>query len=77
MFFASTTRFVDSFKYSEDPDNIIIDFKNAHIWDHSAITGLSKVTQKYIQIGKQVSVVGLNRESSYVVSKMDETILEL
>lgn len=76
LFFASTSKFIDMFGYSDDPQEIIIDFKNSHIWDHSAINAISKVKQKYIKLGKKVSIVGLNKGSSLIVVKADEGILE-
>jgi len=76
LFFASTSKFIDMFDYSDDPQEIIIDFKNSHVWDHSAVNAISKVKQKYIKLGKKVSIVGLNKDSSLIVVKADERILE-
>jgi SulP family sulfate permease len=76
LFFASTSKFIEMFGYSDDPQEIIIDFKNSHVWDHSAVNAISKVKQKYMNLGKQVSIVGLNNESSLIVVKADEGILE-
>lgn len=76
IFFASTSKFIDMFNHIEDPDEVIIDFKNSHIWDHSAVTAIMKVRQKYASLGKQVSFVGLNKESNSVVVRADNSILE-
>ncbi|KNY25523.1 SulP family inorganic anion transporter [Pseudobacteroides cellulosolvens] len=76
IFFASTSKFIESFNYSEDPNEVIIDFKNSHIWDHSAATAISKIKQKYSSLNKQVSFVGLNKESNSVLVRADESILE-
>jgi sulfate permease, SulP family len=63
MFFGTTTHFLDSFNYVNDPEQVIIDFKNAHIWDHSAKTAIKRVIEKYQKLNKSVSIVGLNIES--------------
>lgn len=76
IFFASTSKFVEMFNYSEDPEEVIIDFKNSHVWDHSAVNAIMKIKQKYSNLGKQVSIVGLNKDSNAVVVKADEGILE-
>ncbi|RCX18921.1 SulP family sulfate permease [Anaerobacterium chartisolvens] len=76
VFFASTSKFVDLFNYLQDPDKVIIDFKNSHVWDHSAVNAMLKVRQKYLNMGKQISFVGLNKESNSVVMKADEAFLE-
>ena len=40
-FFSSVTAFKDIFDYSNDPDEIIIDFRESCIRDHSAIQALN------------------------------------
>lgn len=70
LFFASTSRFIEFFDLNEDPTHIIVDFKNAHVWDHSAVEALNKVKERYKRAGKEVHVVGLNKESSDVVLKL-------
>ncbi len=76
LFFASTTGFADFFDLAEDPEHIIIDFKNAHIWDHSGVVALQKVKERYARAGKDVHVVGLNKESSDVVLKLHDDMME-
>lgn len=76
IFFASTHRLVDSFNYSDDPNDIIIDFRNSHIWDHSAVNTISKIKEKYSFQNKNVSIVGLNSDSKEIIKKLDSTILE-
>lgn len=70
LFFASTTRFAEFFELLEDPQHIIIDFKNAHVWDHSGVVALQKVKERYARAGKDVHIVGLNQDSSNVVHKL-------
>jgi sulfate permease, SulP family len=77
LFFASTAKFANMFKYLQDPDNIIIDFKNSHVWDYSAVVSLSKIKEKYQNIGKSVHVVCLNNDSNAIVNKVDDTILSI
>ena len=70
VFFASTSRFIDFFDVANDPKHIIIDFKNAHVWDHSAVVALGKVKERYTKAGKEIHVVGLNEKSSDIVLKL-------
>ncbi|SFS61049.1 SulP family inorganic anion transporter [Marininema halotolerans] len=70
MFFGTMNHFVDIFDYQEDPDDIIIDFSHAHIWDHSAVTAISKVHTKYEQLGKALIVRGMNEESQLLVNQI-------
>lgn len=77
IFFASTSKLADMFHYQEDPEHIMIDFKNSHIWDHSAVVAVSKIKQKYLNLGKFVHVVGLNNDSDFIVNKVDNTIFSI
>lgn len=71
VFFASTSRFIEFFEaISEDPDHVIIDFKNAHVWDHSGVVALAKIKERYQKAAKELHVVGLNKDSSQVVHKL-------
>lgn len=54
LFFASTTAFAEKFDVFNDPNEIIIDFKESRIADMSAIEALNAVTQRYIKLGKKV-----------------------
>jgi SulP family sulfate permease len=70
MFFASTTHFVDHFEPSDDPKRVVVDFSQSHIWDHSAVTAIGKVLQKYTKSGKLITLRGLNEESRLIVEKL-------
>lgn len=54
LFFGSTTAFTDKFDILDDPEKIIIDFKESRIVDMSAIEALKKVTEKYKSHDKKV-----------------------
>ncbi|MCL7988287.1 SulP family inorganic anion transporter [Sphingobacterium sp. lm-10] len=54
LFFGSTTAFLEKFDVSEDPDTIVINFKESRVVDMSAIDALHKVTERYAKLGKKV-----------------------
>ncbi len=70
LFFGTMSHFVEEFDVNNDPDTIIIDFKHSHIWDHSAVTGIVKVIEKYKLQNKQVKIIGLNDESKNIIKKV-------
>ena len=70
MFFGTMSHFVDTFDVNNDPNTIIIDFKHSHIWDHSAVTGIAKVIDKYKSQNKEVKIIGLNTESQHLIKKI-------
>ncbi|WP_184540800.1 SulP family inorganic anion transporter [Streptosporangium becharense] len=64
LFFASSNDLVYRFDYAHDPDEIIIDLTDAHIWDASSVAALDAVQTKYAARGKKVTVTGLNEPSA-------------
>jgi SulP family sulfate permease len=64
LFFASSNDLVYQFDYKNDPDTVVIDLSDAHIWDASSVAALDAVTTKYEQRGKWVTIVGLNEPSA-------------
>lgn len=70
LFFASVTDLVSSFDFKEEIKHVIIDFSNAHLWDDSAVGAIDKIVFKFKQNGTDVSIVGLNKDSSTLVKKL-------
>lgn len=64
LFFASSSDLADHFDYVGDPDRVIIDLGESHIWDASTVTALDQVVAKYAHRGKTVELVGMNQASS-------------
>ena len=64
LFFASSNDLVYQFDYAADPGTVVIDVSQSHIWDASTVAALDAVTTKYRARGKQVEIVGLNRDSA-------------
>mmetsp|Transcript_2833 Transcript_2833/g.7776 ORF Transcript_2833/g.7776 Transcript_2833/m.7776 type:complete len:688 (+) Transcript_2833:189-2252(+) len=54
IFFSSTRKFVNMFHISDDPDTIILDFKDALIIDHSAVAAIQGLAHRYGLAGKLV-----------------------
>ena len=63
LFFASSNDLVYQFDYSGDPDHIVIDMSETHIWDASTVAALDAITGKYEAKGKTVEIVGLDPAS--------------
>jgi SulP family sulfate permease len=70
LFFGTMTYFVEQFEPAADPAFVVIDFSNSHVWDHSGVTGIAKVIQKYKVLDKKVEVIGLNEESHALIQKI-------
>ena len=63
LFFASSNDLYTQFEYALDPERVVIDMRDSHLWDASTVAALDAVTAKYRQHGKSVDIVGLNDAS--------------
>ena len=64
LFFASSNDLYTQFDYADDPDRIVIDLTDSHIWDASTVASLDAITTKYARKGKAVEITGLNDASA-------------
>ncbi len=64
LFFASSNDLYTQFEYAADPDRVIIDLSQSHIWDASTVAALDAITTKYARKGKTAEIIGLNDASA-------------
>jgi len=62
LFFGSVRSFQDQFVPSEDPDEVVIDFRNSRVCDHSGIDAVSNLTERYLTLGKKLRLKYLSAE---------------
>ena len=67
FFFGSVPSFEQLFDVKNDPEDIIIDFKNSTLKDMSALESLDKITSKYEDLGKKVQVINLDEDSEKMI----------
>lgn len=76
IFFGSSRNFVESFDVKNDPDDIIVDFAYARVFDHSGIDCINNLTEKYKKLGKKLHLKHLSQEC-YDFIKNSEEIVEI
>jgi len=54
LFFASTTDFKQLFDAQNDPSDVIVEFRDSRVMDHSAIEAIDTVASRYRREGKQL-----------------------
>jgi SulP family sulfate permease len=64
MFFASSNDLVHQFDYAGDPETVVVDLSDAHVWDASTVAALDAIAHKYRLRGKTATIVGLNQNSA-------------
>lgn len=74
LFFASTTAFAEKFDVFNDPNEVVIDFKESKIADMSAIDALNKITERYAKEGKKVHLRHLSTDCRQLLKNADDVI---
>jgi len=62
LFFGSVKNFLELFTPEQDPDDVIIEFQNSRVVDHSAIEAIDNLAEKYIKAGKTLHLRHLSPE---------------
>lgn len=68
LFFGSVTAFLEKFDVLNDPNEIVIDFKESRVVDHSAIEALNKITERYAKQGKLVNLKHLSEDCKILLN---------
>lgn len=74
LFFGSTTAFAEKFDVSNDPNEVIIDFKESKITDMSAIDAVNKITERYAKLNKTVRLKHLSPDCRILLKNADTVI---
>ena len=62
LFFGSVTEFLDSFDVENDPDEVVMDFKKVRVMDSSGVEAIDKITKKYKEAGKKLTIRHLSND---------------
>lgn len=74
LFFGSVKAFSDKFDSANDPDEVIIDFKESRIVDMSAIEAVNVITERYRKQGKIVHLRHLSEDCKILLRRADAII---
>ncbi|MEZ4804083.1 MAG: SulP family inorganic anion transporter [Bacteroidia bacterium] len=74
LFFGSVSAFQEKFDIMNDPTEIVIDFKESRVVDHSAIDALNKITERYRKVGKKVRLRHLSEDCRHLLKNASEII---
>ena len=72
LLFASSNDLTTQFEYADDPDRVIIDMSQAHIWDASTVAALDAIMTKYRNYGREVELGGMNRHTASLHRRLTE-----
>ena len=62
LFFASVTSFNEQFDIENDPQEVVIDFKDARVLDSSGVEAIDNITDRYNKAGKKLTLRHLSKD---------------
>jgi len=74
LFFGSVKNFRELFSPEDDPDDVIIEFQNSRVADHSAIEAIDSLAERYINAGKQLHLRHLSEECKQLLDKAGDLV---
>ncbi len=72
LFFGSTTLFMTKFDVANDPEEVIIDFRESRIADQSAIEAINKLDEKYLRAGKTLHLRHLSADCVRLIRRAEK-----
>lgn len=72
LFFGSIELFNSKFDVQNDPDEVVIDFKESRIVDQSAIECVNKLTERYLKKGKNIHLRHLSSDCVKLIKKAEK-----
>src|SRR5690606_22233125 len=75
LFFGSVASFLDKFDIENDPDQVVIDFRESRVADMSAIDALNNSTARYSAADKQVVLKRLSADCRQKLKKAEGIIV--
>ena len=74
LFFGSVKNFLELFDAEDDPNDVIIEFQNSRVADHSAIEAIDTLAERYIKAGKTLHLRHLNEECRQLLRKAGDLV---
>jgi SulP family sulfate permease len=74
LFFGSVKNFREIFDPDEDPNDVIIEFYNSRVADHSAIEAIDSLAVRYIKAGKKLHLRHLSVECKQLLDNAGDLV---
>lgn len=74
IFFGSAANFSELFNAQDDPQDVIIDFAQSRVVDHSAIEAIETVAERYSKLGKTLHLRHLSQDCRALLTKAGSLI---
>jgi SulP family sulfate permease len=74
VFFGSVKNFQEIFTPKDDPEDVIIDFANSRVYDHSGLEAIDKLADRYLSAGKTLHIRHLSPECRQLLHKAKDLV---
>ena len=74
LFFGSVKNFLELFDPEDEPGDVIIEFQNSRVADHSAIEAIDTLAERYIRAGKTLHLRHLSEECRQLLKKAGDLV---
>ncbi|MCY7294704.1 SulP family inorganic anion transporter [Alteromonas sp. a30] len=74
VFFGSVLHFKDLFTPPDDPEHVVIDFKESRIWDSSGVDAIDNLAEKYRKLDKKLHIRHISPECRNLLTKAQEFV---
>ena len=74
LFFGSVTSFKELFNVQKDPEHVVINFKNARVYDHSGLEAIQNIAERYRQMGKKIHLLNVSNECNQLLIKAENMV---
>jgi SulP family sulfate permease len=74
LFFASVKNFQDLFDPKNDPDDVVVEFQNSRVYDHSAIEAIDTLAERYLNVEKRLHLRHLSPECKKLLKKAGDLV---
>lgn len=74
LFFASVHNFQELFSPRDDADDVIVDFKNSRVADHSALSAIDALAERFERAGKRLHLVHMSPECRLLLNKAGDLV---
>jgi len=74
LFFASIKSFSDLFHPQTDPQDVVVDFKNSRVCDHSGLEAINSLAERYQKYGKTLHLRHLSPECKGLLKRAGDLV---
>jgi SulP family sulfate permease len=74
LFFGSVQAFQDLFDPKNDPDDVVVDFYDSRVADHSAIEAIDSLAERYQRAGKTLHLKHVSHECKELLKKAGDLV---